>query len=90
VELAIRESHLQQGMCWAEDKDGRKSLISVRFAEYYRATVPPERKIIEARWHFGPDGKLQDISLDYFHTGIYGIFMTKENEQPISLSDYRK
>jgi hypothetical protein len=32
VELAIREGRLQQGMCWEEDKDGGKSLISVRFA----------------------------------------------------------
>jgi hypothetical protein len=94
VELAIRERGLE-GMCWQEEKDGRKSKIMIRFAEFVRPSVPPLRIIIESHWHFGPDGKLNDISLDYYDAGIFlpgigALFMTKENEKPISLSNRRQ
>lgn len=90
VELAIRERHLHQGMCWTEGKDGRKTSITAQYADYYRMTIPPDRTHIEAHWQFGPDGKLHDITLDYFHGGIIAIGMTKANEKPISLSDQRR
>ena len=90
VEFAIRKRRWEQGMCWSEEKNGRKTSITVQYADFWRTTVPPERTVIESHWHFGPDGKLHDISLDYFHSGIIAIGMTKENEKPIFLSDHRQ
>jgi hypothetical protein len=71
-------------------KDGTKLSIIVRYADSLVWTVPPQRKMIQANWHFGPDGKLNDISLDYYQGGYMGFSSDQENDKPIRLSDYRK
>jgi hypothetical protein len=84
VEAAIRQRHMDAGMCWSEDNDGKKSSITVRYSDNYAWRIPPERNIIEAHWHFDPAGKLNDISLDYYRTSVFAS--TKENKEPISLA----
>jgi hypothetical protein len=77
---------MDAGMCWSEDNDGKKSMISVRYSDNYAWGIPPERTITEAHWHFDPAGKLDDISLDYYRAGVLAFGLTKENQEPISLA----
>jgi hypothetical protein len=88
VEGALRERGWHEGMCWVEDADGRKSRIEARCADCYRLGLPPPRVVIQAQWHFGEDGKLRDIALDYFEAGFIGF--SKQNEVPILLSDRKR
>jgi hypothetical protein len=88
VEAALRGRGWHEGMCWVEDMDGRKSRIDARCADFYRPGFPPPRIVIQAQWHFGEDGKLRDIALDYFEAGFIGF--SKESEVPISLSDRKR
>jgi hypothetical protein len=86
VEAAIRQRHLHEGMCWSETQGGTKTSITVRYADSYGLGLPPERTIIEAHWHFDPEGKLADISVDYYHSGMTALGFTKANDRPITLS----
>jgi hypothetical protein len=86
VEAALQKRGLHEGMCWSEDKDGTKAAIKVRYADFYRLGLPPPRTIIEAQWHFDDAGKLSDISLDYYSSGMLAFGFTKETEKPFLLS----
>jgi hypothetical protein len=86
VEAALHESGRAKGMCWTEDKDGKKWSITVRYIDSLELGVPPERSTIEATWHFDADGKLADVSLNYYRAGLLSLGYSKLNASPISLS----
>lgn len=90
VEVAIRGSGRGEGMCWTETKEGKKTSITVRYAESLQVGVPPARSIIEAHWHFDPHGRLVEIALDYYSDGIVSIGFSKVNDTPITLSGLQK
>lgn len=85
VEAALRRRGWNEGMGGVEGADGQIERIDARCADFYRLGLPPERMVIQAHWHFGDDGKLRDIALDYYQAGLLGF--SKENETPILLSD---